>query len=263
MHLLELEQLCAGYGRRELISGLTFTLEQGKVGGILGVNGCGKTTLFRAITVSGAWAKGQCRVNGTDVLNISPKQRASMVSLLPQSLKGPSGLLVEEILLMAFYPKLSMLQKVTSEMVRQMTEVMKEYGIYELAHQPYERLSQGQKQMVLYVRMILQDCPLMLLDEPDSALDFEHRHQMFHRLREYVQTSGKAALIIVHDPGTAFTYCDQVMLLKDGKLVETIMPQEEKESVIETKLKILYEHCEVIKRNKTVFVGYRTNLHKG
>jgi iron complex transport system ATP-binding protein len=92
-------------------------------------------------------------------------------------------------------------------------------GLIDLIDKDFARLSEGQKQMVILVRTLVQDTPAMLMDEPDSALDFLNRHRMLAKIRELTHREGKAGLVTLHDPNFAMVYCDRLILLQNGGIV--------------------------------------------
>lgn len=247
--LFEAKQLAVGYGTKEILSDISFSIGETQLCGILGANGCGKTTLFRGIMGVNAWVKGQCFVNDEDVLRLNPKKRANKISLLPQHMEVPDGLLVEDIIEMGFYPRLSFLEAPTKEMREEMIMIAESVGVIGLFGRYVHELSEGQKQMVLLVRTLVQNTPVIFMDEPDSALDFTHKHEMFFRLQALVKEQKKVGLLILHDPTIALTYCDKVFLIKEGKLCATILSKEETEQEMQGKLQRLYGNI-VLKRNE-------------
>lgn len=250
------KHLTAGYGKKEILSDLSFSINETQLCGILGANGCGKTTLFRGIMGVHAWIKGQCFVKDVDVLRMNPKNKAKRISLLPQHMEVPEGLLVEDIIEMGFYPRLSFLEGPTKEMLQEMKNIADSVGILFLFGRYYHELSEGQKQMVLLVRTLVQNTPVIFMDEPDSALDFTHKHEMFFRLQDLVKQQKKAGLLILHDPSVALTYCDKVFLIKEGKLLDTILSKEETEQQMQEKLQKLYGNITLRKTENHYQVWY-------
>ena len=254
--LLEAKHLSVGYAKKEVLSDISFTLYEGELCAILGANGCGKTTLFRGIMGADAWIKGQCMVDNENILLMAPKKRAKEVALLPQKLEVPSGMLVKDIIEMGFYPRLTLLGNPTKEMENEMKTVMESVGIISLLENYYQELSEGQKQLVLLVRTLIQNTPIIFMDEPDSALDFTNKHQMFFRLKDLVRQQKKSGLLVLHDPSIALTYCNRIYLMKEGRLIEEIKPDIETVEVIREKLQLLYGNIFIQKNKKFIQVWY-------
>lgn len=254
--LFEAKHVAVGYGTKEILSDISFSISETQLCGILGANGCGKTTLFRGIMGVNAWVKGHCFVNEEDVLRLNEKKRAKKISLLPQHMEVPEGLFVEDIIEMGFYPRLSFLEAPTKEMRQEMKKIAESVGVIDLFGRYYHELSEGQKQIVLLVRTLVQNTPVIFMDEPDSALDFTHKHEMFFRLQDLVKQQKKAGLLILHDPSIALTYCDKVFLINEGKLVDTILTKVDTEQQMQEKLEKLYGNIVLEKNEKHVHVWY-------
>lgn len=255
--LLEIKHISVGYKNKEIVRDVSFHLEKGELCGILGANGCGKTTLFRGITGTADVKEGECLVKGKNLYHMKPKQRAREIALLPQHMEVPQGLLVDDILTMGLYPRLTLLGLPTEAMKAEMNQVILSLGIQELLGQHYDRLSQGQKQMVLYARTLIQNTPVVLMDEPDSALDFEHKHRIFKQLRQLVRKGEKTVLLVLHDPSIALNYCHRIILMRDGSIIEEIEPGREDTIKIEEKLQRLYGRIKVHKNDDFLHVWWK------
>jgi iron complex transport system ATP-binding protein len=98
-------------------------------------------------------------------------------------------------------------------------DILNEVGIQALADRPFNQLSGGERQLVMLARALFQDAPIMLLDEPNSHLDFPNQHRMMGLMREMVKKRGVTALVSLHDPNLTLHYCDQVVMLKEGRII--------------------------------------------
>lgn len=255
--LLDIKHISVGYKNKEIVTDVSFHVKKGELCAILGSNGCGKTTLFRGITGTADIIEGECLVKGKNILHMKPKKRAREIALLPQHMEVPQGLLVEDILEMGLYPRLALLGFPTEAMKEEMNQVIQYLGIENLLGGYYDKLSQGQKQMVLYARTLIQNTPVVLMDEPDSALDFEHKHRMFRQLRQLVREGEKAVLLVLHDPSIALNYCHRIMLMRDGSLIEEIEPSRDDTIKIEEKIQRLYGRIKVHKNNDFLHVWWK------
>ena len=93
---------------------------------------------------------------------------------------------------------------------------------------------------MILARCIVQDSPVMLMDEPDSALDFLNRHMVLSKIRELIKEENKAGLITLHDPNFAMAYCDRLLLLKEGRLVGELDMRRAKADEVKKKLSLIY-----------------------
>lgn len=128
-----------------------------------------------------------------------------------------------------------------------------------LADKDFGELSQGQKQMVILARCMIQNAPVMLMDEPDSALDFLNKHIVLGKIRRIVKEEHKAGLITMHDPNFAMEYCDRLFLLRNGEIVTQIHMKEDSEENIKRSLSMIYGEIELLKNGTEYLMGKKQN----
>ncbi len=217
----EVSHLTVGY-QHPVVSDVSFSVQAGELVGILGRNGQGKSTLLRGIIGDARRFSGEVRVNGVDCTHLSAKKRAALLSALPQKTEIPAGVSAEEILEMGCYPTRRLFQGLTEVNRTKIREEAERMGLTELLEQDCSKLSIGQQQMVLLCRMLVQDAPVMLLDEPNASLDYANAQTLFSTLRELVHRKNKAGVLVLHDPETALRWCDRLLILHDGALYRDI-----------------------------------------
>ena len=182
---LRIEHLCTGYGSNRVLKDITFQAGSGTLTGLLGANGCGKTTLFRALCHQLPYT-GSCICGGQSLTALSGRKLARQISYIPQRTGISISLPVLEVVLMGFNPRLGLLQNPTKAQEAQALWALSSVGMEGFAGKDYQRLSEGQKQLCILARTVVEDAPLLLLDEPESALDFAHRYRVMRLLREMV-----------------------------------------------------------------------------
>lgn len=249
-----MEHLCAGYGKQRIVKDVSFSVECGEIAGVFGENGGGKTTLLKGIAGLGTRMSGRVYVNGQDVTELTTKARAGYLSMFSSGEHIPEGLLADEVLEMGWYSRLRFLQKPDERMYEEKEQVIEEMELKPLLSQYFERLSQGQQQRVLLGRMLMQNAPVFLLDEPDSSLDFKRKHELFQKMRRMAREREKAGMVILHDPTLALTYCDKVFLMSAGRVEDVICPQKEEEKEITAKLKKIIGDVRVTKQGTSVII---------
>lgn len=242
--MIKIDNISAGYNNT-VVSEINMQIEDGTLVAICGPNGCGKTTLLKAIMNTGVKVSGRCLYNDNDILTMNPKTRAGIVSFLPQILETAEGISVKDVLEMAFYKDIKWPGHISYSMSMKTSKVAELTGITELLGREYCRLSQGQKQLVLWTRLLLQDTKVVLLDEPDSALDFTNRHIMLDRIRALIKKTGKTGIVVLHDPGYALNYCDGIFLMKQGQLQGYIDVNKDSLDEMNAKLDIIYPQVKV------------------
>ena len=251
---LIVKNLTAGYGNKIVIKNINFEIPPGRLCALLGLNGSGKTTLLKAmlglIPISG----GSCVVDGINCSTLSEYKRARYISYIPQRHSKLLGVSVMDVVMMGFYSTLGPLGFPTATQKQQAAKAIENIGLDFLAHEDFSRLSEGQKQMVILARTLIQDTPVLLLDEPDSALDFLNRRKMLTEVRNMIQKEGKAGIVTLHDPGLALAYCDHIFLIKNGELAGDCDILEADVDEIKKHLSRIYEDITVLEYNNRCFV---------
>lgn len=238
MSILEVRQLTAGYGGKKVLQGVSFSLMPGELVGILGENGSGKTTLLKSICGIVPHG-GSCLVGGMDSRSLSPRALARQVSYIPQQSGISIDLSALDVVLMGFNPRLGLLEYPSEDMKQQARRALREVGLAGREEENYQTLSQGQRQLCMLARTLVSQARLLLLDEPESALDFGGRYRMLGQLRRCLGEHC-GALVTLHDPQLALNCCDRLLLLGGGKLLGEICPKQDSLESMEEKLIGLY-----------------------
>ena len=212
--MLEVTSLSCGY-EKEILQDISLCLENGKVTGILGYNGCGKTTLIRAICGFIPY-KGMVLWDKKDISKLSVRNRAKIVTCMPQVPPSTKGITVRDYAMMGLYPQnfFSLGEKKNKNMLM---EHARQLGIEKLLHQDLSLVSAGERQMASLLRICMQEAPCILLDEPTAALDAHNAYKLLNCIEDLRQ-SNRAIFCVFHDPALALNYCDVLYLLKDGKI---------------------------------------------
>ena len=226
MSIFSVSNLSAGYGSRKVVDALSFTAGCGQLVGILGANGCGKTTLLKA--VCGILPHtGTCTLHGTQLDDLSARQIARLVSYIPQRSGISLDMSALDVVLMGFNPQLSLLAHPTPAMHKAAFNALTRVGLANRAQDNYQHLSEGQKQLCILARTLVSPASLLLLDEPESALDFRHRHRMLSIIRKWLQEGERCAVVTLHDPALALNTCDTLLLMDKGRCIGTLHPRED------------------------------------
>lgn len=220
--LLQLEHVTTGYGSKVIVRDVNLEIREGEFCALLGLNGSGKTTLLKAVCGLIPVREGRCLVGGLDCTRFHERKRAQKISYIPQRHSKMQGVSVLDAVLMGCNPHLGLLDSPDAGDRALAIEALAKMGLEELADKDFSRLSGGQKQLVILARTLLQNAPVMLMDEPDSALDFCNRHRMLSRVQELIHSERKAGLITIHDPNFALAYCDRLVLLRDGAIIDQV-----------------------------------------
>ena len=239
MSFFSVNGLCAGYGNGHVLDDISFELSSGVLTGILGENGSGKTTLIKAIC--GILPhEGTCVLDGTVLEGLSSRSIAKICSYIPQRSGITIDISVLDVVLMGFNPWLGLLERPNASMHEAALHALAQVGLAERAEENYLHLSEGQKQLCILARTLVTQSKLLLLDEPESALDFRYRYRMLEILRSWIREKKIGAIATLHDPGLALNYCDQILLLHKGKRLGCIFPKEDERNHMEAMLRMIY-----------------------
>ena len=244
--LLKIENLSCGYQRKEIVHSAGFAVESGEFCALLGLNGCGKTTLIKAICGFLPIHTGNCTAGGDDCTAMNERQRALRMAYIPQRGSLITGKTVLEVVLMGFNARLHLLDSPGKFHRQKALEALAQLGMAHLAERDYDQLSEGQKQMVILARTLVQDTPVLLMDEPDSALDFVNRNVVLRKIRYIIHTQKKAGLITLHDPNFALSYCDTLLLMKEGYIIQRLPLASASRENVEQALKKIYGNIRIL-----------------
>ena len=244
-----MKDLCAGY-QTPVVRNVSFEIKEGQLAAILGPNGAGKSTLLNAMAGGVRKTSGQVLVKGQDCLPLSAKQRARRLALVRQQIPLLPGVRVAEALEMGRYAWGGPLRAGPGAKAA-VAEAARAFGLEELLNADCAALSQGQRQLVHLARAMVQSAPVLLLDEPGSALDFSNTHRLFRLLGEQLARGGRCAAAVLHDPALALRYCSPVLLLKEGRIVERLEPRACTAPQTERALGLLYPGIRVKEDKET------------
>lgn len=238
-----LEHIYASYGSKEILKDISFTVpcpeSKGVVVGLLGANGSGKSTLLKTIC-NQLPHKGQCWLHGQLLEQLPAKELARHISYIPQRSGIRISLSVLDVVLMGYHPVLKLFEQPSLQMRQDAMKALHTTGIEHLAEQDYLSLSEGEKQLCILARTLIEGTQLLLLDEPDSALDFHNKYRMLQLLTRLVKTQNKTAFLCIHDPAAALDFCDQLILLKKGTVSSVLFPEKDSLAVLKEGLTQVY-----------------------
>lgn len=222
--MLRISDLHFSYGTNRALRGLSAQVEAGKVCAFFGPNGCGKTTLFRCCLNLQKPERGDISIQGKNIHRVSVAELARSTAFVPQEHQPPFPYLVKEVVLMGRTPHLGGgVFSIAPIHYEKTLAALKMLEIEYLADRHYHQLSGGQRQMVLIARAIAQDTPIIFLDEPTSALDYHNQIKIWQILR-HLASIGKTIVACSHDPNHVAWFCDQVVMMDQGQVVDSGAP---------------------------------------
>lgn len=222
---LRFTDVAFSYTDQPFIQALSFELPAGVFAGIIGPNGCGKSTLLRLATLLNRPTAGRIEVFGQDVADLPTRERAHLVSLLPQDVPAVP-MAVRELALCGRYAFHGALYQADEGDEAAARLALASVGLADLGDRTVDELSGGQRQRAYLAMALAQDAGLMLLDEPTSALDIKASHEMLRLIRQSPREHGTTVCAAIHDLDLALRYCDLLVLMHAGKVVRIASPAE-------------------------------------
>jgi iron complex transport system ATP-binding protein len=222
---LQAEKLCVNYGRRPVLSELDIAFPREQVTAIVGPNGCGKSTLLSALARLHTPQAGRITLERRDIRSYGARELARALALLPQNVTAPEGLTAAELIRFGRQPHQSWLRQWSAEDAAVVDAALAAADLQALAHRPLEAMSGGQRQRAWIAMAIAQQTPVLLLDEPTTALDLGHAIEVFELVRD-LAAEGKTVVMVLHDLGNACRYADHLVAMRDGRVVAAGPPSE-------------------------------------
>lgn len=246
MNLLKVENISAGYKNKTIIKDINFEIKRGEFTALLGLNGTGKTTLLKTISGLIKPMSGKCLLNGQDTFILKEKERAKRISYMSQNHNILYDTPVIDVVIMGVTPYLNIFETPSREHRKLAYEMIKLVGMEEVSDLNFNNLSQGQKQLIIIARNLMQNAELMLFDEPDSALDFINKHMVLSKIKEIIKVNKRGGLITLHDPNYALEYCDRIILIKEGRIYADFLTNDVSIEFVKEVLTSIYGSIDVI-----------------
>ncbi len=201
----------------------------GEVTMIAGPNGSGKSTLLQLLLGHLSPSVGKVTAGGADLREIDPLGRATLISYVPQTPQVSFAYTVREVVAMGLWARRTSRRNGTRAGAKsdeeKMGQAMWDLDVHALADRTYDELSTGERQRVALARALVQDAPIMLLDEPAAALDIWHQLELLHRVGLLACQNGKAVIWVTHDLNSARANAHRVLIMHEGKLAAHGQPR--------------------------------------
>lgn len=218
MMKLDVDGVVFGYGKSDILKGVSLSLKPSEMLGILGPNGSGKTTMLRCINGILSPRQGSIALDATDIHSMTRSEVAKNIGYVPQNSKNeictPS---VYEVVIMGRRPHVAW--QLGKEDKNIAWNAMEEMDVKHLANVSFDSLSSGQCQRVLLARALTQEANILLLDEPTSNLDVKYQIEVMDTIHKIVHKKNLSACAVIHDLDLAMRFCDKAVVLSEGEVV--------------------------------------------
>ena len=247
MTVIEVKDLSFSYGQSPIISDISFKIEGPGLYCILGPNGVGKSTLIKCINKINKPDAGTVTIDGNDVSAMTSKELSKVVGYVPVGGNDLFSMPVIDAVLIGRYTQQKW--KTTGEDLEVVRRTMKLLGISSLSMHGCNELSAGQHQMVAMARGIVQETPVLLLDEPTANLDVRYQVYIAALLKGMTKAMDLTVIMISHDLNIAAKYADGIIMMAAPGRIHSMGPPEE--VITEETINEVYGvSCEIIRDSK-------------
>lgn len=223
---LIVQNLTVGYGKKSVINNLNLAINNGGITALVGPNGCGKSTLIKAMSRVLRPISGQVMLDGENIHKANSKIVAKKLALLPQGPIAPEGLTVRELVSQGRFPHQSLIHQWSKDDHEAVEKAMIDANISQLSQRPVSDLSGGQRQRVWVAMILAQQTDFLLLDEPTTFLDMKIQIDVLSLLARVTRAEGRTLVIVLHELNMASAFADQMVMMKEGRIVTSGRPSD-------------------------------------
>lgn len=218
--MLELKDVRAGYNGVEVLHGVSFQFETGRNYSLLGPNGCGKTTLVRAIARL-IESTGDICVDGESVHRMKRREIARKIAVMSQATQIYFPFSVYDTVMLGRYQHLSrgLFGKPSAQDREVVEECLRSVRLDGLRDRMIDELSGGQRQRVFLAQALAQDPEIILLDEPTNHLDIRHQIELIDYLHRWSADGKHCVIGVLHDINLALRLSENALFMKNGSIV--------------------------------------------
>ena len=207
-----------GYHHKNILNQISFEVTDGNVLAVLGPNGVGKTTLLKCMMGFLPWKQGASLLDGQNIATIAPKELWQRIAYVPQAKNSAFSYTALEMVLLGRSAHLSLFNQPKKEDEQRALAAMEEVGVSHLAAKQCSQMSGGELQMVLIARALVTEPQMLVLDEPESNLDFKNQLIILETISRLAKERHLSAVVNTHYPEHALQISQQALILnRDGQ----------------------------------------------
>lgn len=224
--VIKCQNLATGYGQKVISPNLNLETTAGKLVMLMGPNGCGKSTLMRTISGLQKPLSGTVHISGKDVIHLSLKERAKLLSLVLTDRFSVANLTVQDIVSVGRYPYVGYRGKLRLKDRKVVAEAISKCNLEGFEERLFSEMSDGEKQRTMIARALAQETPVMLLDEPTAHLDLPGRIEIIMMLHELAEKNNMSILVTTHELDLTLQWGDVVWLMDRSGVVRAGLPED-------------------------------------
>lgn len=240
----EVKNGCFGYGNgKQILNNINFTVNDNEILSILGSNGVGKTTLLKCTLGLLQWKNGETKINDKNIKSMSYRELWRSIGYVPQAKLSTFSYTVDEMVLLGRNSHLKLLEQPGKKDKKIAEECMDKIGIKYLSGKLCSKISGGELQMVLIARALAAEPKLLILDEPESNLDFKNQLIVLQTIKSLRDEDGISSIVNTHYPEHAISISNKALILnRDGSSIfgnaENVISEENLEKAFSVRVKI-------------------------
>ena len=224
--MLRANNLFSGYANKNILRDVNIQVDPGEVIAVIGPNGSGKTTLMRSLAGDLKASSGTITINGKPISQMGIRERARLISVVPQSNNMPGSFSVEETVSFGRTPYLDLFGRIGANDEAITLAALEKVNGMDLRERLVGQLSGGEQQRVLLARAIAQQTPIMLMHEPTTYLDLYFQVGFLGLIRQLARDDRKTIIVALHDLNQAAQIADRILLLANGQVMAFGTPRE-------------------------------------
>ncbi|WP_207761994.1 ATP-binding cassette domain-containing protein [Arboricoccus pini] len=223
--LFDIERVNVVLERRTILSSVSLAIKRGQVLGLIGHNGSGKSTLIRLLARQSRPTAGSIHFLNRTLDAWGHRDFARQVAYLPQLPPAAGGLLGRELVALGRFPWHGALGRFTLDDHRHVEDALAMTDTAIFADRAVDTLSGGERQRVWLAMLMAQNASVLLLDEPTSALDLAHQVDVLTLVQRLARERGLTIIVVLHEINMAARFCDRLVALRAGRIIEDDTPQ--------------------------------------
>ncbi len=222
---IDIKNVSFSYNKKNVLGGISFSAADGDLVAVLGPNGVGKSTLFKCMLGFLKPQSGEIYLNEKPIHTLTHADIAKEIAYIPQSVSPAFNYTVLDTVMMGMTNQLGLLEMPGPKHKKKAMEALESLGIAHLAESGCNRISGGERQLMLLARSLVQNARILIMDEPTANLDYGNSFRVMERIQQ-LGDQGYTVIFSTHEPNQAFRYANRVLALKDGIVMTEGSPEE-------------------------------------